>query len=484
MTAPSRLAALAALLLIQPALAFAAPVTPEAIESATYGGGPLPPGQSALTAKAQVMLDRAGTSPGVIDGINGGMSRSAIAAFERRSGLPADGQMDPAVWAALLPFAGGAMITDYTITDADVSELTQHIPNDYLEKANMTSLGYTSVAEKLGERFHMDEKFIGVLNPGVALTAGTTIKVIAPSKPLRAKVARIFIEKATNRVAAYDAEGHMVVNYPATIGSAETPSPSGTHTVRAVAMNPEYTYNPSINFTQGENKSVLTLPPGPNGPVGTVWIALTKPTYGLHGTPTPSRLFVNESHGCVRLTNWDAEELAHMVQPGVTSVEFLEKGTTIADIMGEASGVSKSVQAAASSAASVATQGGAGVAVLASSRAPAPRPADLVAGGAVTQPATVTPAATPAVTTSASPAAPSAATSSGALIPPAAPAATTAPTVVPPAPTVPADGSATDPLSAAVEAATTGADVVVTEPSATTPLLPVPTDGAAATAGN
>ena len=186
MTSPLRsVAALVAFSASIPGLAWAAPLTAEAIETATYSGGELPSGQSALTAKVQVMLDRAGVSPGVIDGIKGGMSRSAIAAFERRSGLPADGAMDPQVWAALLPFAGGAMTASYTITDADVTHLTTHIPTDYLEKANMTSLGYTSVAEKLGERFHMDERFIAALNPGVPLTAGATIRVIAPSKPLR-----------------------------------------------------------------------------------------------------------------------------------------------------------------------------------------------------------------------------------------------------------------------------------------------------------
>lgn len=377
MIGPWRFAVAAMLSAIVPGTALAAPVTAEAIEVADYPGGDLPSGLSALTARVQVLLDRAGTSPGVIDGIKGGMSRSAISAFERRSGLPADGVMDAQVWAALQPFAGGAMTTDYTITDADAAHLTSHIPTDYLEKANMTTLGYTSVAEKLGERFHMDEKFIAALNPGVALLPGTTIKVIAPAKPLRAKVARIFVEKGTNRVAAYDAEGHMVVNYPATIGSSETPSPSGTHKVRAVAMNPEYTYNPAINFTQGQNKSVLTLPPGPNGPVGTVWIALTKPTYGLHGTPTPSRLFVSQSHGCVRLTNWDAEELAHMVQPGTTTVEFLEKGTSLADVMGEAKGVSKAVQAAARTVATGAVVNGS--LRLASSAPPRPRPASLSA---------------------------------------------------------------------------------------------------------
>ena len=405
------------LAVLLPGFAAAAPITAAGIEAASYAGGPLPSGQSALTVKVQVMLDRAGTSPGVIDGIKGGMSRSAIAAFERRSGLPADGQMDPQVWAALQPFAGGAMTMDYTITAADASELTLHIPNDYLEKANMTSLGYTSVAEKLGERFHMDEKFVSTLNPGIPLVAGSTIKVIAPSKPLRAKVARIFVEKGTNRVAGYDAEGHMVVNYPATIGSTETPSPSGTHKVRAVALKPEYTYNPAINFTQGENKTVLTLPPGPNGPVGTVWIALTKPTYGIHGTPTPSRLFVSESHGCVRLTNWDAEELAHMVQPGITTVDFLERGTSLADVMGEAKGVSKAVAAAAGP---VPAAGVAGVASLAliSSAPPLPRPASLAAM-------------------------------------PVVPAA------------VPATGAApTDPLAAAVEAATSGAPGVLVQPAA------------------
>ncbi len=376
MPVPTRSAILlAALAAILPGLVHAA-VTAEAIEAASYSGGDLPSGQSALTAKVQVMLDRAGTSPGVIDGVKGGMSRSGIAAFERRSGLPADGVMDAQVWAALLPFAGGAMTMDYTITPADESELTLHIPSDYLEKANMTSLGYTSVAEKLGERFHMSEKFIEALNPGIPLVAGSSIKVIAPSKPLRAKVTRVFVEKSTNRVAAYDAEGHMVVNYPATIGSSETPSPSGTHKVRAVAMNPEYTYNPAINFTQGQNKSVLTLPPGPNGPVGTVWIALTKPTYGLHGTPTPSRLFLSESHGCVRLTNWDAEELAHMVQPGVTTVEFLEKGTSLADVMGEARGISKAVAAVAVPVPAAGVTGAASMA-LASSTRPLPRPAAL-----------------------------------------------------------------------------------------------------------
>lgn len=308
------------------------PFTPAQIEAAEFTGRDLPPGRSPLTAKVQILLDRAGTSPGVTDGFKGAMSRSAIMAFERRMGLPVDGVLDAQVWAALQPWANTPVTQDYTITEADAEGLVAEIPTDYLLKANMVHLGYTSVAEKLGERFHMDEKFISFLNPGVPLAPGQVVTVMAPGKPARGVVTRIIIDKAARRVAGYDDKGRMLVDYPATIGSDTTPSPSGHVTVTATALNPEYTYNPKVNFTQGENKSVLKIPPGPNGPVGTVWIALSKPTYGIHGTATPSRLFHNQSYGCVRLTNWDAEELAHMVRAGVTRVEFLEPGQTIADV--------------------------------------------------------------------------------------------------------------------------------------------------------
>ncbi|WP_240643505.1 L,D-transpeptidase family protein [Paracoccus siganidrum] len=310
------------------------PFTTADIEAAQYDGGDLPSGRSALTAKVQVLLDRSGVSPGVIDGFRGGMSESAIMAFERRAGLPMDGRMDPHVWNLLQAYIGAPLTMEYTITPEDAQGLVDAIPADYAEKAKMSAMAYTSIAEKLGERFHMDEKFIHFLNPGVELVPGATIQVTVPAPPLRAKVTRIIVDKATRRVAAYDAKGQMIVDYPATVGSDATPSPSGDHKVVTVAMNPNYTYNPARNFKQGDNDRPLLIPPGPNGPVGTVWIDLSKPSYGIHGTPTPSQLFRNQSNGCVRLTNWDAEELARMVQPGVTTVEFLEPGVTIADVTG------------------------------------------------------------------------------------------------------------------------------------------------------
>src|SRR5699024_98455 len=135
------------------------------------------------------------------------------------------------------------------------------IPTDYAEKAQMERLAYTSIAEKLAERFHMDERFIAFLNPGKQMVPGETITVMAPAKPLKGEVTRIIIDKAAHRVAAYAADGRLIVDYPATIGSDATPSPSGTHTVLGVATNPDYTYNPNINFKQGDNDKVLRIPP-------------------------------------------------------------------------------------------------------------------------------------------------------------------------------------------------------------------------------
>jgi lipoprotein-anchoring transpeptidase ErfK/SrfK len=218
---------------------------------------------------------------------------------------------------ALRAFSG-----KYVITDADVSAIVPPVPKDYGEMAKLTMLGYTSVSEELAERFHMDQKFFEALNLAAKLVAGDTVFGAITGPNRTGTVARIEADKAARQVRAYDADGKLLVAYPATIGSAATPSPSGRFTVVAVAENPTYTYNPDLNFKQGNNDKVLTIPPGPNGPVGTVWIALSQPTFGIHGTPEPSMIDKAASHGCVRLTNWDAEELAKMVSKGVV-VDFL-----------------------------------------------------------------------------------------------------------------------------------------------------------------
>jgi lipoprotein-anchoring transpeptidase ErfK/SrfK len=326
----------AALMATAPAAALAQAIVPPpaitapAIEAADLGAVPAeaqppekpgtaeatPPRPDAAIVKLQVLLDRAGASPGVIDGYDGENVRKALRAFETMHGLSVDGHFGPDVAAALPP--ASRVVGSYTITEDDIDQLVPPIPNDYAEQARFERLGYTSVPEELAERFHMDVDLLDALNPGAAFRPGEVVTVTDPGADATGEIATIEADKTLRQVRAYDAAGRLLVAYPATIGSADTPSPSGTYTVDAVAPDPTYTYNPKVNFQQGGNTEVLTLPPGPNNPVGSTWIDLSKPTYGIHGTPEPSLIDKTASHGCVRLTNWDAAELAAMVSKGVT----------------------------------------------------------------------------------------------------------------------------------------------------------------------
>lgn len=294
---------------------------------------PKPPSEPAITLKnkskteivaLQVFLDRSGISPGAIDGHMGSNVTKAIYAYQQMTGETLDPNNTDAILEQLR-MNGGLPVIGYTITPADAAgPYVAEIPEDYAHKAALSSLAYTSTTEMLAERFHMDEGFLKEINPGVDFTVpGTIVKVINPGQPKTGAVARIIADKGKKQIFAYDNAGNLIAAYPASIGSTDTPSPSGTVTVERVAFNPGYTYNPKINFQQGANDKILNIPPGPNGPVGTVWMALSKPTYGIHGTPEPSKIGRTQSHGCIRLTNWDATELAKMVKPGVT-VEFAD----------------------------------------------------------------------------------------------------------------------------------------------------------------
>ncbi len=207
-------------------------------------------------------------------------------------------------------------------------------PKDYADLAKLKMIGYRTAAEMIGERFHMDEDLVRTLNPTIEnwregdRLAVTMVGAIMPSLTgVKAKTelraTRILVERGRGAVSAFDAQDHVLAIYPATVGSSETPTPTGRYVVNGVARNPTYSYRPDVNFKQGNNTEKLTLPAGPNGPVGSVWIALSKPTYGIHGTPEPSAVSKTASHGCVRLTNWDAEDLASMTGPGV-KVEFVD----------------------------------------------------------------------------------------------------------------------------------------------------------------
>lgn len=274
--------------------------------------------------RLQILLDRAHFSPGAIDGHDGDNLSKAIRAYELTHGLPVDGRPDPELWAKLSADQGKAT-RSYAITRDDLTKqrYVKKAPSDYGKLARLKWIGFTGLSEMLAERFHLDEAFMKRLNPGADFEReGQRLIVPDVGTEPETRVARIEVDRGEGELRAYAGDGALVLAAPATIGSSDTPSPEGSMKVLGSFPNPHYIYDPKKNFQQGRNTRKLTLKPGPNGPVGSMWIDLSKPTYGIHGTPEPSKISKTNSHGCVRLTNWDAEALGRLVEKNKTMVEF------------------------------------------------------------------------------------------------------------------------------------------------------------------
>jgi lipoprotein-anchoring transpeptidase ErfK/SrfK len=230
------------------------------------------------------------------------------------------------MWARLTANANDPVLIAYTVTDEDVKgPFVEKIPAKMEDLQDLEHLGYRTPLEGLAEKFHMSESLMKALNPGKKFDKGETIVVASVRARARdEKATRIEVDKMRKQLTVHGKNGPLAI-YPATIGSKEKPAPSGTLKVTSVARNPTYRYNPEYAFKSVKSKEPFEIRPGPNNPVGAVWIGLSSKGYGIHGTPDPSKVSKSESHGCIRLTNWDAKDLAGMVDKGIP-VAFIDNG--------------------------------------------------------------------------------------------------------------------------------------------------------------
>lgn len=272
-----------------------------------------------IGTKLQALLNWHHNGVGPVDGYWGKNTRKAMQAFQQANGLAVTDTLNNETWQALTKnekLTVQPVLVNYQITDADVNIKTTDIPADTEAKAKLEGLYYESITEALAEKFHISENYLKALNPKARFIAGETITVYNPGNPNTKPVSRVVADKVTETLYAYDDKGKLVASYPTTVGSTATPSPTGIHKVEVKVHEPNYTYT-----AKDGRKSIL--PPGPNNPVGSVWIGLSKPSYGIHGSPDPDRISRQASAGCIRLTNWDALALLGVIQNGAT-VEFKE----------------------------------------------------------------------------------------------------------------------------------------------------------------
>ena len=313
------------------------------------------------TMQLQVVLDRLGFTPGVVDGKQGLSTRNAISGFQQSRGLAVTGELDAATQQALAQWSNIPATRLVTIPADFAAGPFQPVPDSPADQAKLPTLGYASLGEKLAERFHTTPETLHMLNAGASppaasgappsdavsaptFRAGQQIRVpnvgadriaegavtdprwretmamlgVGSAQP---QAAKIVVSKSKGTLRVFDDGGKLVGMYTATMGSRHDPLPLGEWKVLGVAHNPDFAFDPELFWDVPDSNAKQRLPPGPNGPVGVVWIDLDKEHYGIHGTPEPTTIGRTQSHGCVRLTNWDAARLAQMVKPG-TQVIF------------------------------------------------------------------------------------------------------------------------------------------------------------------
>jgi lipoprotein-anchoring transpeptidase ErfK/SrfK len=324
------------------------------------------PTRGALPLQLEILLDRAGFSPGIIDGTWGANAAKALAWFKVANGMDSTGasgmsdttamtdttsaktktakkttskqttpkqtttanaklaSLDQATYQKLVQAGQSTpLITTYQVTADDVKGPFVQVPDNVYQQAKLDCLCYSSPGEALAEKFHTSEQMLKQLNPKIdfkTIAAGTSIQVpnVAQiSPPTGGGVAKLVISKKGYWTHAVDASGKVIAHFPSTLGAGYDPSPTGDFKVTGISRNPSFNYQPTLMAEVPDTKPTAKLKPGPNSPVGVVWMSLSKPHYGIHGTAHPETIGYANSHGCVRLTNWDAEELASMIKAGI-----------------------------------------------------------------------------------------------------------------------------------------------------------------------
>ncbi|MEA2918250.1 MAG: hypothetical protein QOJ15_10331 [Bradyrhizobium sp.] len=308
--------------------AMAAGLDAAAINNAEYRSKPSADDKvDPVIVKAQVLLDRAQFSPGEIDGKLGENAQKALRAFAEAKGMVSNKALTPEVWTALAGTSNDPVIAEYNISESDVKgPFLEKLPAKMEDMKDLKALSYTSPREALAEKFHMSEGLLAALNPGKRFErAGEAIFVTnVANKPAKLTIGRLEVDKSRQTVRAFDPSGALIAFFPATVGSEEKPTPSGNLKVVSADAHPNYRYNPDYKFKGVKSKEAFTIKPGPNNPVGSYWIGLSAEGFGIHGTPNPSKVSKSESHGCIRLTNWDVSLLGSNIKKG-TPVVFVDE---------------------------------------------------------------------------------------------------------------------------------------------------------------